>query len=108
MSAFTILGSPMVDKKMVQDLAALCRIQCDDEEQEAILKDFNKILDYMKQLKEVDTEDVAPCDHVIEGMVNVTREDKAGTPMPRRTFLDLAPEEIGGMVRVPPVIKENG
>jgi aspartyl-tRNA(Asn)/glutamyl-tRNA(Gln) amidotransferase subunit C len=68
---------------------------------------LGNILALFEKLQEIDTEHVAPCNHVLEGMGNVMRDDKTGTSMPRDVFLSNAPSQIGGMIRVPPVMKSN-
>lgn len=95
------------DKSTIEALSQLCRIGCSDEELDALLKDLKGILHYIDQLKEVNTENVAPCNHVLEGMANVMREDVVGKPMPRDLFLANAPAHVGGMIRVPTVIKSK-
>ena len=94
-------------KETIKNLVKLCRIECSEEEQEALLHDLKKILDLFEQLQQIDTEDVAPCNQVIEGMANVMRDDVVGEVMPREVFLSNAPSQIGGMIRVPPVIKSS-
>ncbi len=96
-----------LDKEQIKYLTELSRIACSDEEQDALLEDLGKILNYVEQMAEVDTENVAPCNHVLEGMQNVMREDVVGESMPREVFLANAPEQIGGMIRVPTVIKNR-
>ncbi|MGA8165354.1 MAG: Asp-tRNA(Asn)/Glu-tRNA(Gln) amidotransferase subunit GatC [Waddliaceae bacterium] len=86
-------------------LAQLCRIRCTEEEEASLAKDLEDIRGYVKKLDEVDTENIPPCHHVLENFVNVMREDKAGETLPREAFLSNAPSHIGGMIRVPPVIK---
>ena len=95
------------DKETVKYLIQLSRIDCTDAEQEALLKDLGSILAYFEQLQEIDTDNVPPCNHVLEGIVNVTREDIVGEILPRDLFLANAPSQIGGLIRVPPVIKQN-
>lgn len=96
-----------LDKKAIKTLTTLSRISCSEEEQEALLADLQKIVKYIEQLDEIDTSNVRACNHVLEGMSNVTREDQVGETMPRELFLDNAPAQIGGMIRVPPVIKPS-
>lgn len=96
-----------LDKQTIQQLTRLCRIDCTEEEQEALLKDLRKILDYIEQLQEVDTKGVPPCNHVLENMANVMRDDVIGEVLDREAFLANAPSHIGGMIRVPPVIKQT-
>lgn len=96
-----------LNKETIRNLIQLSRIDCTEEEQQALLKDLQQILAYFEQLQEIDTEDVLPCLHVLEGIANVTREDLVGETMPREVFLANAPSQIGGMIRVPPVIKQS-
>ena len=88
-----------------EKLTKLCRIACSDEERKKLLHSLQNILAYVDQLKEIDTEGVAPCSHVMETMANVMREDRVGELLSRELFLANAPAHTGGMVRVPPVLK---
>lgn len=94
-----------LNKQTIKTLTTLSRISCTEEEQEAILTDLQKIVSYMDQLNEVDTENTPPCNQVIANMANVMREDEVKEPLPRDVFLANAPAQIGGMIRVPPVLK---
>lgn len=96
-----------LNKETIKQLSRLCRIHCTDEEQEALLHDLQKILNYIEQLQEIDTNEVPPCNHVLADMGNVMREDVIGKVLNRDDFLANAPSHIGGMIRVPPVIKQN-
>ena len=96
-----------LDEETIKQLTRLCRIDCTEEEQKALLEDLKKILAYIEQLHEIDTEQVPPCNHVLESMANVMREDDIGETLNRDTFLANAPSHIGGMIRVPPVIKSE-
>lgn len=96
-----------LDKKAIKALTQLSRIDCTDEEQESLLQDLKKILHYVEQLNEIDTTHVPPCNQVLEDMVNVMREDVVGKTLSRDVFLANAPSHVGGMIRVPPVIKNS-
>lgn len=96
-----------LNKETIKHLTRLCRIDCTEEEQESILKDLKRILNYIEQLQEIDTENVPPCNHVLEDIVNVMRDDEIGPVLSRDVFLANAPAHIGGMIRVPPVIKQQ-
>ncbi|MDE3045510.1 MAG: Asp-tRNA(Asn)/Glu-tRNA(Gln) amidotransferase subunit GatC [Verrucomicrobiota bacterium] len=94
------------DRKDFEHLKKLCRIQCSSEEEEEILGSLQRVLDYMEQLKEVDTEGVPSCNYVLRSMlINRMRPDEVKDILSRDTFLANAPEQVGGMVRVPPVLK---
>lgn len=96
-----------LDKDTIAYLTELSRIDCSEEEKDALLKNLQSILDYVELLQEIDTTDVEPCNHVLEHMSNVMREDLVGEILPRETFLANAPSHVGGMIRVPPVLKQN-
>lgn len=96
-----------VNKQTIKNLTQLSRIECSETEQDQLLENLKSILNYIDQLNEVDTTHVPPCNHVLEDMANVTREDLVGKTLARETFLANAPSHIGGMIRVPTVIKQS-
>lgn len=96
-----------LDRNTIKSLTQLSRIGCTEEEQEALLKDLERILAYIEMLQSIDTKNVIPCNHVLGDMVNVMREDIVGPTIPRQEFLANAPDHVGGLVKVPPVIKQN-
>lgn len=96
-----------LDRESVKKLSKLCRINCTEEEAEKLVVDLQKILDYVEQLNAIDTEGIAPCNHVLKEVFNVMRDDQIGETMPREALLANAPDKIGGFIRVPPVLKSN-
>lgn len=93
------------DHQTLENLKKLSRIECSEKEGEEIIASLWKILEYIEQLKEVDTENVKTCRYVLRGMLkNRMREDRPKDLLSQSEFLDNAPEQIGGMVRVPKVI----
>lgn len=96
-----------VNSETIKHLTRLCRIDCSEEEQTVLLKDLSNIIAYMDQLSELDTTSISPCTHVIEGMVNVMRDDTVGPVLPRDLFLSNIPNKsyIAGMVKIPSVFK---
>lgn len=94
------------DNQTLENLKKLCRIECTPEEDLDILQSLSRVLDYVEQLKEVETTGVASCNYVLQSMLkNLMREDLIQTDFTREQFLHNAPDQIGGMVRVPPVMK---
>lgn len=91
----------------IKKLCQLCRIEPTEEEIASLLKDLPKILGYVRMLQEVDTEGVQPCSHVLGDVQNVMRPDIPGETMSRDLFLKNSPAHVGGMIRVPPVIKQS-
>jgi len=54
-----------VDEATVRRIARLARIKVTDEEAKALEKELSGILDWVKQLDEVDTRDVEPMTRVV-------------------------------------------
>jgi aspartyl-tRNA(Asn)/glutamyl-tRNA(Gln) amidotransferase subunit C len=54
-----------VDQATVRRIARLARIKIDDEEARALEKELSGILDWVRQLDEVDTSNVEPMTRVI-------------------------------------------
>ena len=94
------------DTHSLESLEKLCRIKCTPQEEKEILLSMQSILDYVNQLNEIDTRDTPPCHYVLKEMIHTEwREDVIGDILPREAFLANAPDQTGGMIRVPPVIK---
>jgi aspartyl-tRNA(Asn)/glutamyl-tRNA(Gln) amidotransferase subunit C len=93
------------DEKELEKLTKLCHIDCTEEEKKALHNQLTNFLKYVEQLDEVDTQGVQPCYRVLETLTNVMREDEVGELLSRELFLANSPAHVGGMVRVPPVIK---
>lgn len=96
------------DHQTLENLKRLCRIDCDREEGEEILDSLRSVLQYMEQLAELNTEEVKTCRFVLRGMQGgPMRDDIPKDLLDRETFLAGAPDQIGGMIRVPPVLKTD-
>lgn len=54
-----------VDEKTVQRIARLARIKVTDQEAKGLEKELSGILDWVKQLDEVDTKNVEPMTRVV-------------------------------------------
>ena len=73
-----------------------------------MFESIQKVLGYVEQLKEVDTEGVASCNFVLRSMLkNQMRDDEVKELLSREQFLGNAPDQIGGMIRVPSVMKAS-
>lgn len=94
-----------MDENEINKLIKLSRIECTEEEKKSLQAHLSNILKYVAELDEVDVSGVEPCLRVLETLKNVMREDKVGNVLPRELFLANAPAHVGGLVRVPPVIK---
>lgn len=90
-------------KETLEHLKRLARIDCSLEEEQEVLSSLQKVLSYMEQLAsfaEPAAKDVLP-----ESGVRL-RPDCIEASFSRDAFLANAPDHVGGMVRIPPVLKE--
>ncbi|MDD3437743.1 MAG: Asp-tRNA(Asn)/Glu-tRNA(Gln) amidotransferase subunit GatC [Candidatus Gastranaerophilales bacterium] len=92
----------MIDIKDVEHVAKLARLALSEEEKQKFVKQLNSILEYMNELNEVDTSNVAPMEHSIK-ITNVMREDTVVVDFSREELLNNAPEEEDGFFRVPKI-----
>lgn len=95
-----------LDEKMVRHVAHLARLQLSDSEVAQFGRELSRILDYMEQLNEVDTEGVEPTAHPMP-LQNVLRDDE-----PRRfdaidAALDQAPVRELDFFLVPRVLDQR-
>lgn len=96
------------DHQALEHLKKLCRLDCTPEESEDIFHSLNRVLSYMAQLNEINTLETKTCRYVLRGMLkSQMREDEVKDVLSREKFLANAPEQIGGMIRVPPVLKPS-
>ena len=90
----------------VRKVAQLARLQLSDEVIETFTPQLEEIIDFVAQLEEIDTTNVAPTTRAVE-VVNVCREDVVNTTEVREELLDLAPEREGDFSRVPKILAES-
>ncbi len=87
----------------VKHIAKLAKLEFNDEEIIKYRDDLNKILEYVDKLNELDTENIEPLSHPIEGF-NVFREDELGESVDTEDALKNAPESTSKYFKVPKVI----
>ena len=87
----------------VEYVAKLAKLKLSEAEKRKFQKELDKIITYIDQLNQVDTENVPPTSHVIP-MENVLREDKVKSSLTQEEALANAPDKKDGYFRVPKVI----
>ena len=91
----------------VLKIAELAKLHFTEEELDAFTSQFQRILDYVEQLKRVDIEGIEPTSHVSltdDFEKYIFREDEVGTSLPVEESLANAPDPGSGHFRVPKVI----
>jgi aspartyl-tRNA(Asn)/glutamyl-tRNA(Gln) amidotransferase subunit C len=96
-----------VSREDVLKIAGLARLYFSEEETEAFAEQFQRILDYVEQLKQVDVENIEPTSHVsltAEFEKHIFREDEVKPSLAVEESLANAPDSGSGHFRVPKVL----
>jgi aspartyl-tRNA(Asn)/glutamyl-tRNA(Gln) amidotransferase subunit C len=84
-------------------VAHLARLELSDAELETMARQLGNILDYVKQLQQVNTEGVEPLAHPLP-LQNVFRPDEPAPSLPVEAALANAPDRRGDFYGVPAVL----
>ena len=92
------------DKKSLLKLGKLARISISDDKLNNLSKDLNSILEFVDQLKEIETDQVDPTSNSLNQKLEV-RDDKVDTKNSDEVILENAPEMEMDFFVVPKVIE---
>ncbi|MBP8646263.1 MAG: Asp-tRNA(Asn)/Glu-tRNA(Gln) amidotransferase subunit GatC [Syntrophobacteraceae bacterium] len=92
-----------ISREKVRHVADLARLELSEQEELRMTEQMNRILGYMDQLNELNTEKIPPTTHAIQ-LQNVFREDEVQDSLPREQALANAPQTDGVNFIVPRVI----
>ncbi|WBO83142.1 Asp-tRNA(Asn)/Glu-tRNA(Gln) amidotransferase subunit GatC [Hymenobacter yonginensis] len=92
------------DLATLRQLAHLSRLELDETKEEQMLGDLNKILNWVDQLRQLDTTDVEPLVH-LSHEINVLRPDEAHNSVSHQDGLRNAPRKDSDYFRVPKVLE---
>ncbi len=108
--------SSVIDKRELEKLAKLARIELDPKEEDRLLKDLSNILDHFKELQALDTSTVLPMtggtdlrgifredgirEDAAAGDENDVRENTN-----RGAGVEAFPESKNGFLKIPPVFE---
>ncbi len=93
-----------IDTETVKRIAFLSRLKIEDDKIQATEDEFNKILDWVEQLKEVDTDNVEPLISVNENNLKL-RVDEVTEGNQSEAVLANAPMKEYGYFAVPKVVE---
>ena len=93
-----------VTKEDLDNVAVLSRLASAEEDTERYLGQLDKILTYMDNLSELDTENVKPTTYALP-MQNVFRKDEVKESLDREAALANAPLKEDGYFKVPKVLE---
>lgn len=91
-----------ISKEEIERLAGLSKLQFSETEKSELIDDMSRILTFVEQLNEVDTEGVEPLLHMSEAK-NVLRNDEPKTSITQQEGLKNAPVKDSDFFKVPKV-----
>ena len=89
--------------EQVRWVAKLARLELGDAELEAMTRQLGRIVDYVAQLQQADTEGAEPLAHALD-VSNVFRPDEPAPSLPADQALANAPKRSGDFYSVPAVL----
>ncbi|MFN4853584.1 MAG: Asp-tRNA(Asn)/Glu-tRNA(Gln) amidotransferase subunit GatC [Bacteroidota bacterium] len=95
-----------IDDKLIQQLAHLARLEFDEAGAEEMKKDMNRMLEFVKKLDELNTENVEPLIYMNDEF-NVWREDEIKGQVSQKDALRNAPVHDTTYFKVPRVVDKN-
>lgn len=93
----------MIDTSTVDKIAALAKLEFDDQAKEAMAKDLSRIIGFMDKLNELETTNVAPLIYMMDE-TNVLRADEVRQDITQKDALLNAPKKDSDYIKVPKVI----
>ena len=92
-----------ITKKEVEKVAHLARLELNEDEINNHAEQLEKILEYIKQLEKIDTENV-PCTTRAIEVTNVFRKDEKKSSDCTEELLELGPSKEDQYFKVPKII----
>lgn len=93
------------DKKLVDKVARLAKLEFDEVAKEKMVSDMNKIISFIDKLEELDTESIEPLVYMSQE-TNVFRADEVGEHSSKENALKNAPQKDSDYFKVPKVLKK--
>jgi len=95
-----------ISSNEVKKVAQLARLELNESEIQKHAEQLENILDYIKQLEKIDTENI-PCTTRAIEVVNVFRKDEKKDYKNSEELLNLAPSRENQFFKVPKIISEK-
>ncbi len=95
-----------IDEQQVRHVAHLARLELTDQEVDNLSRELSAILEYVDQLRQLDTTEVEPTTHPL-GIRNVFRADQVRPSLDPEQALANAPQRQQTYFRVPKVLEQD-
>ncbi len=95
-----------LSKDNIEYLSKLALVDLSEEEKEKFSKQLGDILTYFKKLNDLDTTNIEPTTHAIDGLKNVFRKDVPTKSLTQEEALRNAEHKKDGYFKAPRILKE--
>ena len=95
-----------VNKELIAKLSSLSKLKFNKEETELISEDLSKMVKFINQLNELETDGIEPLIHMNEE-INNWREDKLGEVLSQEKALTNSPVQDSTYFKLPKVLDKN-
>lgn len=92
-----------INQNVISKLARLSKLKFNEDEMKLISNDLSKMLEFINQLQDLDTEGIDPLIHVNEE-INNWREDKVQGMISQEEALSNSPDKDGTYFKLPKVL----
>ena len=93
-------------KETIEYVSKLALLDLTEEEKEKFSEQLGDIISYFKKLNDLDTSNVKPTTHPINGLKNVYREDIPWKSLSNEEALKNAQHKKDGFFKAPRILKE--
>ncbi len=95
-----------INKEVIIKLSSLSKLKFNNEEAELISEDLSKMVNFINQLNELETDGIEPLIHMNEE-INNWREDKLGGVLDQGKALANSPVKDSTYFKLPKVLDKN-
>jgi aspartyl-tRNA(Asn)/glutamyl-tRNA(Gln) amidotransferase subunit C len=95
-----------INKEVITKLSSLSKLKFNQEETELISEDLSKMVNFINQLNELETDGIEPLIHMNEE-VNNWREDNLGEVLDQEKALANSPVKDSAYFKLPKVLDKN-
>ena len=93
-----------INQNVISKLARLSKLKFNEDEMKLISNDLSKMLEFINQLQDLDTEGIDPLIHMNEE-INNWREDKVQGMISQEEALSNSPVKDGTYFKLPKVLE---
>ena len=94
-----------ISEDTLEYISKLALLDLKEEEKSKLVKQLSEILVYFNKLNDLDTENIQPMTHPIEGLQNVFREDIPKKSLSNEEALKNAEHKKDGFFKAPKILK---